>query len=585
MRSNTLIQLLLAAFCLCFAAEADLSAQQGKKKNKKNKNKGTELDSGQLIELEAGFFEAKRAVLKNDYEKATALLNDILRFQPENDAALYELSKIKVEERKMDEAIELAQRAAEVDPSNTWYQYRQYELFSMANRYDEAAIVLEKLIKDNPGNIDNYFELAYMQKLAGQSKRAIETLNLVEKKTGVDESLVLEKHRLYMQLNDSEGAAGELEKLITAYPKESQYYGMLAGLYRMLGKNDQAREVYQRLLKVNENDPYAQLYMGQDLYERGERQEGADMLRKAIAHPQLPIEEKVQILMSVAGSNGDGAENRALANELAEEVANSNPEDYRALLLYAEILEGAGEKEKALEYYQQALKLNSSDLNLWSRTFILLEQLRDYKGLDATAKEALEYFPNRPMVYYFRGIALNRTKDLEKSSKVLKQGILIGSDNKDLLAEMYALMGDNYNTLKKFDKSDSAFDQSLELSPDNALVLNNYSYYLSLREESLERAEELSLRSNELSPGNASFEDTYGWIKYKLGDFESAEEWLEKALKSGGDSRPVVLDHYGDVLFQLGKIDEAVSNWTKAKELGLDSEFIDQKISQRKLIE
>ena len=54
-------------------------------------------------------------------------------------------------------------------------------------------------------------------------------------------------------------------------------------------------------------------------------------------------------------------------------------------------------------------------------------------------------------------------------------------------------------------------------------MLNNYSYYLSLRKDKLEKAAELSKKSNNIYPKNASFNDTYGWILFQQEKFEEAE--------------------------------------------------------------
>ena len=51
------------------------------------------------------------------------------------------------------------------------------------------------------------------------------------------------------------------------------------------------------------------------------------------------------------------------------------------------------------------------------------------------------------------------------------------------------------------------------------LCINNYSYYLSLREEKLEYAESLSKKSIIAEPNNSTFLDTYAWILFKLKRF------------------------------------------------------------------
>ena len=63
------------------------------------------------------------------------------------------------------------------------------------------------------------------------------------------------------------------------------------------------------------------------------------------------------------------------------------------------------------------------------------------------------------------------------------------------------------------------------------------------------------------------------------------KEAQEKALKAGGDQSGTILEHYGDILSKLGKKDEALNYWKKAKELGTDSGTIDKKIAEQKYFE
>jgi Tfp pilus assembly protein PilF len=56
----------------------------------------------------------------------------------------------------------------------------------------------------------------------------------------------------------------------------------------------------------------------------------------------------------------------------------------------------------------------------------------------------------------------------------------MSGENNFLRAQFFANMGDIYQTLKKHEASDSAYENALKYNPDNAYALNNYSYYLSL---------------------------------------------------------------------------------------------------------
>ena len=141
-----------------------------------------------------------------------------------------------------------------------------------------------------------------------------------------------------------------------------------------------------------------------------------------------------------------------------------------------------------------------------------------------------------------------------------------------------------YHSLNRDLESDSAYEKSLKLDPENAFVLNNYSYYLSLRKVNLERAKQMSAYSNKLDPENESFMDTYAWILFQLGDYATAKTFQEKAVAKNPKSA-TLLEHYGDILIELGDKDKALEYWRKAKEAGSDSKTIDTKIASLKYVE
>ena len=116
-------------------------------------------------------------------------------------------------------------------------------------------------------------------------------------------------------------------------------------------------------------------------------------------------------------------------------------------------------------------------------------------------------------------------------------------------------------------------------------MLNNYSYYLSLRKLNLDKAEAMSKKCNELEPNNNSYQDTYGWILYQMKKYDDAKVWVGKAVDNGGRNNGTLLEHYGDILYQLGNKDEALKYWIDAKKAKGTSELIDKKIADKKLYE
>ncbi len=154
-----------------------------------------------------------------------------------------------------------------------------------------------------------------------------------------------------------------------------------------------------------------------------------------------------------------------------------------------------------------------------------------------------------------------------------------------MIEQFYSTLGDTYNELGQYDASYEAYEKVLQINPDSQYVLNNYAYYLSLRSEKLDKAEKMAKRAVEIEPYSPSYLDTYAWVFYKQGKYKKAREWIEKAYRNGGDTSGTVVEHYGDILFQLNEKDEALKYWKLAKEQKEYSDLLDKKIKDKKLYE
>ena len=106
--------------------------------------------------------------------------------------------------------------------------------------------------------------------------------------------------------------------------------------------------------------------------------------------------------------------------------------------------------------------------------------------------------------------------------------------------------------------------------------------------EQLPKAALMAKHANELQPNNASFEDTYAWVLFKMGNYEQALIWIELALTHSETQTATLMEHYGDILYFLTKKDaavQAIEKWKAAKTLGAGSEQLSEKIKEGKWIE
>ena len=139
--------------------------------------------------------------------------------------------------------------------------------------------------------------------------------------------------------------------------------------------------------------------------------------------------------------------------------------------------------------------------------------------------------------------------------------------DKKILVDFDGYLGDLYYSVGEEEKAFDAYDRVLRIEPDNALVLNNYAYYLSLRKERLDQAKEMALHAVELEPNNAVYLDTYAWVLYEKGEYQAAEAQMSKAIQLLKSPDKTYYLHYADILEKVNQSAKAVEYRNKARAL------------------
>lgn len=580
-----MVRSILTALLITLLAIHPLFAQKKGKGKKASKKTQTDSSPRDNLRMQALFFDGITAKMKEDYETAVTIFKQVLEINAKHDAAMYELAKMYFDERDKEQSMAYAKGAVAIDPDNKWYQFLYAEVLAQNNQFEEAAVVYQLLVDKYPADYDYYFDLGYMLIKAGKYDDAIKAYDKVEGKIGVTENISIQKQRLYIQLDNADAAANELQKLIDAFPQNVEYYQMLAELYEANGMEEKAFALYQKMVEIDSDNPYGRLALADYYLKQGKEDLYFTELKKAFEHPDLSLETKARILTDYIKVMASDAEKRDEAFELIEIITKAHDEEALSHVLYGDLLYIDGKKEDALTQFHKAATIDNNMFQAWRQVLLIQFELAKYDELIKMSDEVISLFPNQSIPYYFNGLAQSQLDNHEKAIKSLKRGAVIAGDDKNLAAQMYSLIGEAYNSLEEYEDSDKYYEKALKAKPDDATVLNNYSYFLSVRNDNLDKAAEMSHRANELEASNSSFQDTYGWIMYKQKRFDEAKTWLEKAMESGGNKSAVVVDHYGDVLFQLNDIEGAVEAWQKAKELGLKSDVIDKKIRDKKIYE
>lgn len=192
--------------------------------------------------------------------------------------------------------------------------------------------------------------------------------------------------------------------------------------------------------------------------------------------------------------------------------------------------------------------------------------------------------PELAQPYSQKSIAFFWMGQNEEAMNILSKGLEQVKTAKDK-ALLYNLRGDFYHTLGDKQRMYDDYDSTLVYDPDNINVLNNYAYYLSVENRDLDKALEMSSRTLESEPLNATYLDTYAWILFKMKKYRDALGYMEKALRYLETDNPEIYEHYGDVLYMCGEKEKALENWHKAVQFNSSSPTLDQKIRLEKYIE
>ena len=537
-------------------------------------------DSNFIKEL---YFEGIHEKIVQNYQKAAETFSSIIEIDPSHHAALYELATIDHARGQEKNAERLIRNAVTVKPENEWYWLLLADIYKKANKMPDLVLVFDELIQLSPEKIDYHFDKAKALILQNKVDDALKVYKEIEKRFGVSDELTFATNAALNQ-GKPDKIKDQLEIQIQNNPHDLSSYLYLSESYSKEGSWKKALAVLEKAKIQSPDNSIIRLALADNYLAMRNLDDAFNELKIAFEDIDLNIDKKVKIVLTFFPLFTD-AKARNYAVQLASIMADKHSDEAKAFAIYGDVLFQNQQYDKSLDAYKKALKLNAQVYQIWEQLVRIEVSQGNYAEAISDGEEALSIFPNQSELYLYIGIAYSQTKKHEKAITYLKNAAALQLEDNAALSQIYSSLGDSYNALKKYKESDSAYEKSLDLSPDNSYTLNNYAYYLSLRRENLVEAEKMSRKSNELEPNNSSYQDTYAWILFRLNRFQEAEDWILKALGNSKTHNGVQVEHYGDILYHLDKKQKAFEQWQKAKTLGAKSDTLNKKINEKRYIE
>jgi tetratricopeptide (TPR) repeat protein len=523
------------------------------------------------------FSNGLQSKYREDTEGAIRNFEQALRFMPDDAASMYELSEQYSNAGRIEEAFNMIQKAAKIEPENKWYQMRLGLFYRNLEQYNDFIKLYEKLTQKYPEDPDMLSELIDAYLVTENYSKALEKMDLLEQQVGENEFITEQRLQVFKRQGNTKKVVSELEKLIEQNPDNIRYYGLLASFYAENGKIKEAIKTYEKIKEINPEHPYINVSL-LELYDMtGDKDKAFDELLAAIRNKNLDITTKANTYDYWMNKNQGASNIDEQARQCGEAFVETHPDNKLGYLILGSCYFIEENAVKSKELYQKVLAIDSTDFFGWQNLIISESRLNENEAVRDHAVAALKYYPMQPVFYWYAGVANAVMENNEDAISYLEKGRRYTSD-KMQMSEFDAFLGDIYHQQGDEDKAFDAYDRTLRNNPDNALVLNNYAYYLSLRGERLEEALEMAIRANELVPDNVYYTDTYAWVLYKLGRYKEAEKIMKKCLGLEKNPSGANLEHYGDILLKLGKESEAMEYWKKAQQAGGASKELDQKL-------
>ena len=537
-------------------------------------------------EATAIFLDATKALLLDDTDKAIGLFNQCIEMDPTNDAACYQLAQIYFSRNDFITSARLIEKAIGLSPDNPYYRLLSMDIYGKSGRKEDLLNTCQLLVKQFPDNMDYKFELATAYLMLEKGEEAVKIYNSIEETMGVTEEVSLQKQRIFMLLNKPEKAVNEIEKLLEAFPEESsKYYSMLAEIFMQENKPDIAATYYQKIIQTDPDNPYVHISLSDYYRKKGDKEKAFAELKAGFANPALDVDTKMRIIAAYYSVNEIYNDKKEQVAELSDILVRTHPGDPKVLALNGDLLMNSKQYARARDQFRLVLESDSSKYAVWQSLLQAETLLSDWKSLLSESAEAMELFPFQPIPFFYNGLANIQLKKPADAIRVLLSGEKLVSDNEKLLAQFYTYLGDAYNMTGQYSLSDESYDKALRIDPKDSYVLNNYAYYLSLRGVNLEKALEMARKGATLDSTNPANLDTYGWVLYKMGNYEQAKNWVQKAIEASTNDDPDLLEHFGDILYKLGEHEKAWEYWKKALNKGTGSDLLEKKVKEKKLVE
>ena len=579
--------------------------------------KGDGIDAADSLRYQYFFLEAMRQQNAGNYDAAFDLLSHSLSINPQAAEAWYYMSMYLSELEKDSLARICLERASALNPDNDFYQERLGQYFLSVRDYAQAKDVYEQLASNKRSRTDVLQILLQLYQQDKDYRGMLRAINRIEDIEGRREEITLSKMRVYEMMGDKKAAWRELKSLSDEHPSDVNYRVMMGNWLMQNDKQKEAHKLFTTALREEPENAYAQSSMYDYYRATGQDTLARQIMRDIILSPKASSENKSVMMRQAIQENEEAHGDSTEILRMFDEMLIVNPKDSDMAEMKVAYMSLKEMPEDSINVAIRKL-LTIAPENVGARTQLLGSYLRkmDWDGVIGICHDGTLYNPDEMVFYYYEGLAYYQQEKRTEALETFQRGVSqINAQSKpDIVADFYYFMGDILHQKERDKEAFAAYDSCLQWKPDHLSCLNNYAYFLAVRGEDLERAEQMSYKTVKAEPKNTNNLDTYAWILFRQERYAEAKIYIDQALtielakpdtvatdtvavdsidmdnneeETNDNPQPsaVVLEHGGDIYAMTGDIERAIELWQQALLYTEDREdILMQKIQKRKYI-
>ena len=544
--------------------------------------------------------QANREKITGRYVEAYDLYQHCLTIDPDAPEVLFDLALFELMLHNDSTGLRLLRRASDLDPANAHYKETLASYYLEHLDAEHALPALEDLSQMQPSRVELLSQLVKLYNADQRYEDAIRALNRIELLEGKTAQVSFQKFALYKLLKQDKKAFDELEALCQEYPHEMSYRLAIGNQLLLANRNEEALAVFEEVRRKEPNHKALTLSM-LEYYQRT----GADSLFTAMRDsllyaPATDSEIRCELMRRYIGEQvkQDSTGHQRLEQAFTRLLA-AYPEDIALLQLRAAYLATYNPANEPLfvDAMERVIRVKPDNMQAISYLIRYYGTHQAFDRLEDLCRRAVIIYPEELVFHYYLGVACWQAGKLDDALKAFQDGLLQKTDESrpEMVADLYNQMGDVLHELGREQEAFNAYDSCLVYHDDNISCLNNYAYYLSLKRQNLDKAEEMSYRTIRLEPDNKTYLDTYAWILFQKERYSEAQAYMDKvvspqrtdsALMADPELSGAVLEHAGDVAACNGNMDQALRFWQLAQQMGGDglTTLLPQKIRQKKYL-